>query len=333
MTIDLRSDTLTRPTAAMRAAIAAAEVGDDVYGEDPTVNALEARGAALLGKEAALFVPSGTMANQIAIRLHTQPGDEMLCEAGAHPFHYEAGGGAMISGVTTRLLAGVRGVMDPAQVRGAFRPDDPHHAPLTLVTVEDTSNRGGGTVHPLPTLDALAEAAHDGGAAAHLDGARLMNAVVASGVSAARRVARFDTVSLCLSKGLGAPVGSLLAGPQPLIHRARRVRKALGGGMRQAGILAAAGLYALDQHVERLAEDHRRARALADGLQRAGIEATTPETNMVYLRVEDAAATVARVAEAGVRCSAVGPQEIRLVVHLDIDDNSVEKAILAFGQG
>ncbi len=330
--VDLRSDTVTRPTAAMRAAIAAAPVGDDVYGEDPSVNALEARGAALLGKAAALFVPSGTMANQLAIRVHTQPGDEMACEATAHPFHHEAGAAALISGVTTRLLPGTAGILAPETVAAAFRPDDPHNAPLTLLTVEDTANRGGGTVHPLATLDALAAAAHAGGARAHLDGARLMNAVVASGVEAARRVRAFDTVSLCLSKGLGAPVGSLLAGPAPLIHRARRFRKALGGGMRQAGLLAAAGLHALDHHVTRLADDHARARRLAAALAAQGYGAAPPATNMVFVHTgpRPAADVVAAVAAQGVRCGAVGPHELRLVLHLDITDDDVEQAILAF---
>ena len=330
MPVDLRSDTVTRPSAAMRQAIANAEVGDDVFGEDPTVLRLERMGAALLGKEAAMFVPSGTMANQLAIRLHTRPGDEMLCEAGAHPFNYEAGGPAMLSGVTVRLATGERGLLRPHQVSGAFRPDDPHFAPLKLVTIEDTANRGGGTVHGLDALDGLAAAAHEGGAKAHLDGARLMNAVVASGTSAARRVRDYDTVSLCLSKGLGAPVGSLLAGSAAALHVARRYRKALGGGMRQAGILAAAGVYALEHNVDRLAEDHVRAAILADGLRDAGYKVRTPDTNMVFFQTPDAAAVVAAVAEHGIRCLTVAHDEIRLVLHLDIDDNGVERAISAF---
>ena len=327
--VDLRSDTLTKPTPGMRAAMFAAAVGDDVFGEDPSINALEARVAGLLGKEAALFVPSGTMANQLAIRVQTEPGDELLCEAEAHPVIYEAGGPALLSGVTVRTARGERGQLDPEAVRWAFRPDNVHFAPLRLVAAEDTANRGGGSVHPLDRLDAIAAAAHAGGARAHLDGARLMNAVVQSGVPAARRAAGFDTVSLCLSKGLGAPVGSLLAGPAALIHKARRFRKAFGGGMRQAGSLAAAGLYALDHHVERLADDHRRAQALAAALRAAGLETAEPETNMVYATVSSAEVALARLAEAGVAALAVSPTALRFVLHLDVDDVGLDRACAA----
>ncbi len=330
--VDLRSDTVTRPTPGMREAIARAEVGDDVFGDDPTVRALEERVAGLLGKEAALFVPSGTMANQVAIRLHTAPGDEVVMEAGAHPFNYEAGAAALVSGVQIRPVPGRRGVMDPADVAACFRPADPHFAPVTLVCAEDTANRGGGTVHPLATLDALAEVAREGGAATHLDGARLLNAAVASGIPAARRARAWDTVSLCLSKGLGAPVGSLLAGPAELIARGRRVRKALGGGMRQAGILAAAGLYALDHHVGRLADDHRRARRLAEGLAEAGYAVQAPETNMVYVAVPDAPRLQAEAGARGVRLVAVGPDRVRLVTHLDVDDAGIERAIAVLAE-
>ena len=327
--VDLRSDTLTRPTAGMRAAMAEAPVGDDVFGEDPSVNALEARVAALLGKAAALFVPSGTMANQLAIRVQTEPGDELLCEAEAHPVIYEAGGPALLSGVSVRTVVGQRGQLDPEAVRRAFRPDNVHFSPLRLVAAEDTANRGGGSVHPLERLDGIAAAAHNGGARAHLDGARLMNAVVQSGVSAARRAAGFDTVSLCLSKGLGAPVGSLLAGTAPAIHKARRFRKAFGGGMRQAGILAAAGLYALDHHVDRLADDHRRARALSEALRAAGFEATDPETNMVYATVFSSDDALSTLAEAGVLALAVSPTVPRFVLHLDVDDDGLQRACAA----
>lgn len=330
--IDLRSDTVTRPSPAMRRAMAEAEVGDDVYGEDPTVNRLEAVAAERLGKEAALFVPSGTMANQIAIRCHTQPGDEVILEAGAHPFHYEAGAAAMISGVLLRLLPGVDGVLDPALVDAAFRGEDVHVAPQTLVCVEDTSNRGGGTPWPLAALDGVAAVAHARGAATHMDGARLWNAVVATGVGADRRAAGYDTVSFCLSKGLGAPVGSVLCGPAPVIARARRVRKALGGGMRQAGILAAAGLYALEHHVQRLAQDHARAAALAQGLVGLGLSLSPPPTNMIYVEVPDADAAVEGLRARGVLCNAVGPRRLRLVTHLDVDDAGVVAAIDAFRQ-
>jgi threonine aldolase len=328
--VDLRSDTVTRPTPAMRRAIADAVVGDDVLGDDPTVQRLEAMVAERLGKEAALFTPSGTMANQLAIRCHTRPGDEVLVEAGAHPFNYEAGGAAMISGVQIRTQVGERGMLDPAAVATAFHPDDPHYAPLTLVCVEDTANRGGGTVWPLDRLDAVSAAARSGGAATHLDGARFFNAVVASGVDPARRARGYDTISVCLSKGLGAPVGSLLAGPRDLIHLARRMRKALGGGMRQVGILAAAGVHAMEHHVDRLADDHRRARALAEGLRAAGYAAPAPETNMVYVRVPDGAGWVAGLAERGVRTLTVGPQELRLVTHLDVDDAGIARTLEAF---
>lgn len=328
--VDLRSDTVTRPTQAMRQAIASAVVGDDVLGDDPTVQRLECLVAERLGKEAALFTPSGTMANQIAIRCHTRPGDEILVEGGAHPFNYEAGGAAMISGVQTRTQPGERGMLDPDAVAGAFHPDDPHYAPLTLVCVEDTANRGGGTVWPLDRLDAVSAAARGGGAATHLDGARFFNAVVASGIPAARRAQGYDTVSVCLSKGLGAPIGSLLAGPRDLIHVARRMRKALGGGMRQVGIIAAAGLHAMEHHIDRLADDHARAATLAAGLVDAGYEAPMPETNMVYVRVPDGGRWVDGLAARGVQALAVGPEELRLVLHLDVDDAGVAKTLAAF---
>jgi threonine aldolase len=329
--VDLRSDTVTRPTPAMRRAMAEAEVGDDVLGDDPTVRALEQQGAELLGKEAALFVPSGTMANQLAILLHCRGGDAALMEQSAHPFNYEAGGAALIAGVMIRTLPGERGWLDPEAVERAFPPVDPHFAPITLVSAEDTSNRGGGSVYPLERLDALAALAHARGAATHLDGARLMNAAVASGLPAARRAQGWDTVSLCLSKGLGAPVGSLLCGPRALLEeRGRRMRKALGGGMRQSGILAAAGLHALEHHVERLALDHHRARRLAAGLQALGFPTPTPETNMVYTTVGDGAEAVRALGKAGVLCLAVGPKQLRLVTHLDVEDEGVERALRAF---
>lgn len=328
--VDLRSDTVTRPTPAMRRAIADAVVGDDVLGDDPTVKRLEALVAERLGKEAALFTPSGTMANQLAIRCHTRPGDEILVEAGAHPYNYEAAGAAMISGVQIRTQPGDRGMLAPASVATAFHPDDPHYAPLTLVCVEDTANRGGGTVWPLDRLDAVSAAARSGGAATHLDGARFFNAVVASGIPAARRARGYDTVSVCLSKGLGAPVGSLLAGPKDLLHVARRMRKALGGGMRQVGILAAAGLHAMEHHVDRLSDDHVRAQRLAEGLRAAGYGAASPETNMVYVTVPDGNTWVAALDERGIRTLAVGPGELRLVTHLDIDDAGIARTLAAF---
>lgn len=329
-TVDLRSDTVTQPTGSMWDAMRSAELGDDVLGDDPTVQALERHAATLLGKEAALFVPSGTMANQIAIRLHTQPGDSILMEQTAHPFNYEAAGAAMISGVQTRTIMGVNGILDPADIGSGFPKRDPHCAPTRLLTVEDTANRGGGTPHPLEALDALAREAHTRGASTHLDGARLFNAVVASGIPAKRRVRDYDTVSICLSKGLGAPVGSLIAGPADLMDRALWVRKALGGGMRQSGILAAAGLYALQHHVERLADDHHRAQRLATCLAELGYTTNTPETNMVYVTVADAPKAQDLLATAGVRCLSVSSTELRLVTHLDVDDAGIDQTIEAF---
>jgi len=229
-----------------------------------------------------------------------------------------------------RPVQGDRGLLDPSDVAACFPPDDPHFSPVTLICAEDTANRGGGTVHPLRTLDALAELARSRGAAAHLDGARLFNAVVASGISAERRAAGFDTVSICLSKGLGAPVGSLLCGPSALMKRARRIRKALGGGMRQSGLLAAGGLYALHHNISRLAEDHRRARALADGLRGLGLSVEAPETNMVYVQIDDAPSAQDALAERGVACLAVGPDRLRLVIHRDIDDAGIDHAISSF---
>jgi threonine aldolase len=328
--VDLRSDTVTRPTPAMRRAMADAVVGDDVLGDDPTVQRLEAVAAELLGKDAALFTPSGTMANQIAIRCHTQPGDAVLMEAGAHPFNYEGAGAALISGVQIRPVVGEHGRFQARQVTAAFPPDDPHFSRLALVSAEDTANRGGGTVWPLDQLDAVARAAHAGGARAHLDGARLFNAVAASGVPAARRAQHYDTVSICLSKGLGAPVGSLLCGPRDLVHQARRVRKSLGGGMRQVGILAAAGLIALLDHPARLADDHARATNLADGLRRAGYAVREPETNMVYVTVTDGPLWVAGLRERGIWALHVSPTELRLVTHLDVTDSGIGRTVEAF---
>ena len=260
MTIDLRSDTVTQPTQAMREAIARAEVGDDVYGEDPTTNQLQEVAAQRLGKEAALFVPSGTMANQVAVALHTRPGDVVLASAGAHLLLYEAGGGAALSGVQIATL-GREGVFDADDLAGAIPPADPHLAPVGLVAVENTHNTAGGRIFPIETLRELAEGAKAHEIPLHLDGARLFNASVASGIPPETWAEPFDTVGFCLSKGLGAPVGSLLCGSRELIDRAQRVRKMLGGGMRKTGFLAAAGLHALEHHVERLAEDHALARS------------------------------------------------------------------------
>ncbi|MCB9679234.1 MAG: low-specificity L-threonine aldolase [Alphaproteobacteria bacterium] len=328
--IDLRSDTVTRPTPGMLAAMASAELGDDVLGDDPTVKALEARAAALAGKEAAIFTPSGTMANLIAICVSTRKGDEVLQEAGAHPFNYEAAGAGAVAGVQIRPLAADRGILDPATVEAAIRADNDHFAPATLLCVEDTSNRGGGSVYPLERLDALTALAERRGLRTHLDGARAMNAVVKSGVPLERRARGFDTVSFCFSKGLGAPVGSVLCGSGADMHRARRVRKMLGGGMRQSGVLAAACLYALDHHVDRLADDHRRADQLAAGLAALGYATDPHETNLLYVQIANAPEAQDRLADRGIACIAVAPDRIRLVTHLDVDDAGIEAALAAF---
>ena len=331
--VDLRSDTVTRPTPAMRAAIAAAPVGDDVFDDDPTIHALQERVAALAGKEAALFVPSGTMGNQLAVRLQVDHGDEVLLERDCHIFNYEPGGAAALSGAQIQPLVGTRGALDPAAVVAAIRTPDVHHAPTRLLCLENTHNRAGGAITPLDALTATAEAARGRGLRVHLDGARLWNASVATGVPIVRWAAPFDTVMMCFSKGLGAPVGSILVGTTATMARARRFRKMLGGGMRQAGLLAAACLYALDHHVERLAEDHRRARRLAEMAAAVPGLACDParvDTNIVLLEVTepawDAPAVVAALAARGVRMVPFGPRTIRAVTHLDIDDAAIERA-------
>lgn len=332
--VDLRSDTLTRPTPAMREAIAAAEVGDDVYGEDPTVNRLEARCAALSGKAAALFVPSGTMANLIACRCHTRPGDELVIEASSHLYRYEAAGFAAIAGVSAALVEGHGGLLQPDRVRAALRPEDVHQPRTQLLCLENTHNFAGGTLYSLPQLVALAGLARAEGLRVHVDGARVWNACVAGGYRLAEVGQHVDSMAFCFSKGLGCPVGSMLVGDTPLIARARRLRKQQGGAMRQAGILAAAALYALDHHVARLADDHRRAQALADAA--STVPGVTPEqpqvpTNIVFLdssnHPKPASALVAGWAAQGVHALAVGPARIRMVTHLDVDDRGLEHAV------
>jgi threonine aldolase len=326
-TLDLRSDTVTRPTPSMLQAMFDAPVGDDVLGDDPSVIALEAEAARLTGKADALFTPSGTMANQIAIRCWTRPGDEVIVEASAHPFHYESGGPAVISGVTLRPVPGTSGILDPETTWGQIKGGPTWVAPSTLLCVEDTANAGGGTVYPLETLDALGQGAWERGLRTHLDGARMFNAVVASGESAFRRSRHYESVTFCLSKGLGAPAGSVLCGPAAFIHEARRVRKMLGGAMRQAGYLAGAGLYALAHHVDRLADDHRRCRDLYDGLAAQGWDVDAPETNMLYVQGPDMGAVAAGLAEAGILCIAVSATSLRLVTHLDVDDAGIDRAV------
>jgi threonine aldolase len=325
--IDLRSDTVTRPTPAMRRAIAEAEVGDDVHGEDPTVRRLEDLAAERLGKEAALFVPSGTMANLLAVRAQTQPGDLVLAAEGAHVLLYESGGAAAVAGVQIRTL-GSGGLFEPADVHAAITPDDAHFAPTRLVCVENTHNRGGGRVFPLKLLREVAAAARQHGLRLHLDGARLFNAEVASGVPAASWAEPFDTVSFCLSKGLGAPVGSLVCGDLATLRRIHRLRKMLGGGMRQAGVLAAAGLFALEHHVERLAEDHANASRLATGLEKLGLEVDPrPETNLVFFRVSDPLGFLRATRARGVLIDPVEEGRFRAVTHLDVSTRDVDEAL------
>ena len=330
--IDLRSDTVTKPTPAMRDAMARAEVGDDVLGDDPTVKELEAETAGFLGKEAALFTASGTMANQLAIRSQTEPGDEILVEANAHVYYYEGGAPAALSGVMCRCLAGERGVFTPAELEAALRPADPHFPRTRLVCVENTHNRGGGKIWSIAQIGEVAAAARKHGLRLHLDGARLWNASVASGIEERAYAAAFDTVSVCFSKGLGAPVGSALAGSKDLIDRARRFRKMIGGGMRQAGIIAAGALFAMRNHRSRLAEDHANARLLASGLASIkGLEADPKEveTNMVRFRVRPISAQqlVELLRSHGVLMLAVGRDTIRAVTNLMVTAEDIAVAV------
>ena len=331
--IDLRSDTVTRPTPGMRKAMAEAEVGDDVFGDDPTVKALEERTAQLLGKEAAVFVPSGTMANQIAVGLHTQPGDELLCSTTSHVYVWEAGGVARLSGVTARTFEGMWGLLSVENLRPFIRPDDAHYVRTRLVCLENTHNRGGGKVHPIESIAEISRWAREHNLAMHLDGARLMNAVVATGRPAREWGHYFDTISICFSKGLGAPIGSALVGSGEAIRKARRLRKLFGGGMRQTGIIAAAALYALDHHVERLQEDHDHAKILADAFANTDgfeLESGPVETNLVWVTVDSSLAPAAEVAaylkSHGILVSVLGPQVLRACTHLDVSREQAEQA-------
>ncbi|MCU1601685.1 MAG: Threonine aldolase [Frankiales bacterium] len=321
MIVDLRSDTLTRPTPGMRQAMAAADVGDDVYGEDPTINALEERVAGLFGHDSAVFVPSGTMGNQICLRLVVPAAGELLCDADAHVVTYEHGGAAQHGGIQSRTYQG--GLATVEGVARELRPAGWGTVPTAAVSVEQTHNRGGGAVHSLEVLTGLRELTLANGALLHCDGARIWNAHVASGVPLDAYGSLFDTLSVCLSKGLGAPVGSVVVCSAELATEARVLRKRLGGGMRQAGVLAAAGLYALDQHVERLAEDHARAARLGAAL------GVTTETNIVPITVPDARAFADAARSEGVLLGVVGPHRVRAVVHLDVDDDGIDHAIKA----
>jgi len=332
--IDLRSDTVTVPTPEMRRAMFEAEVGDDVYGEDPTVNRLEAEAAALLGKEAGLFVPTGTQGNQIAVLSHTNRGDEVIMESESHVFYYEQAGIAVLSGCQTRPIPGVNGAMDPDRVEAAIRGVNIHYPRTGLVCVENTHNRSGGCIVPMENLQAIGEVAHRHGLSVHMDGARVFNAAVALGSPVAEVVAPVDSVMFCLSKGLAAPVGSMLVGSKAFIEKARRARKLLGGGMRQAGILAAAGLLAIRSMVDRLAEDHENARALGRGLNEiAGLQVdmATVQTNMVMFDIRDprwnAESLSGAMAKAGVLAGAMGPRRVRLVAHKDVAPADLAEAL------
>ncbi len=330
--IDLRSDTVTRPTTEMRRAMAEAEVGDDVFDEDPTVQRLQREVAALVGKEAALFVPSGTMANQIALLVHTRPGDEVVVSEGAHCAWYESGAAAAWAGVQC-VFAGSGPVFSPEALDEAVRPRVYYYPRTRLVALENTHNRGGGKVLPQDVVVAVAERARAHELSLHLDGARLFNASVASGRPPRELAAPFDTVSVCLSKGLGAPVGSLLAGDAARVTAAHRFRKMLGGGMRQVGVLAAAGLYALHHHVERLADDHRNAKTFASRVSKSrSLRVLAPDTNIVMVDLDgDASAKpaetlAARAQERGVRLSVFGPKRLRAVTHLDVSEDDCARA-------
>ena len=331
--LDFRSDTLTKPTPGMREAIANAPVGDDVFDEDPTVNALQERLADMLGKEAALFVPSGSMSNQIGVRVHCDPGDEFICEGGCHIYNYEQAAFAQLSGLSARTVDGENGVLQLEQLTGLIRPENDHLVRTRLVCLENTHNRGGGQLQPYEVVESICGWAHDNGLLTHLDGARLFNAVVASGIDAQSWAQHFDTVSVCFSKGLGAPVGSALAGTKDQLKKARRIRKLFGGGMRQAGVIAAGALYGLEHHVERLADDHARAKRLGavvneiPGLKLVGEQV---DTNIVIFGVDPKLGTAAEFCEQlkarGVLMLAIGAQQVRAVTHLDVDDADTDQA-------
>lgn len=332
--IDLRSDTVTKPTPSMRRAMAEAAVGDDVYGEDPTVNRLEQRAAEIAGKEAALFVPTGTMGNTIGMKVHTSPGEEVVCEAKSHVFNYELAMGAMFGGCVFRPVPSEDGILTWARIRKEIKLLSPHWAPTGLVSVENTHNMAGGTVTPVEVLDEICDGAHNMGLPVHLDGARVFNAAASLGVPVSRIVAKVDTVMFCLSKGLGAPAGSLLAGPRELIDRGRLYRKRLGGGMRQAGVLAAPGLIALEEMPKRLGEDHANAKLLADGLSRVPGIAADParaQSNIVIFDVGGtgltAAAFVTGLKDRGVLANSVSESAVRFVTHFDVSREACQTAV------
>jgi threonine aldolase len=331
--IDLRSDTVTQPTAAMRAAMAAAEVGDDVYGEDPTVNLLEQKAAALFGREAAIFVPTGTMGNQVSIRLHTQHGQEVICESRAHVLDWEMAMVSAFSGCQLRTVYADRGILTWEHIQPAIGAKLYYRAQTGLIALENTHNMAGGTVTPLPVLEEVWEGAAKAGLPTHLDGARVFNAATALGVSVEKLTRGFTTVMFCLSKGLCAPAGSMIVASRELIDRARIYRKALGGGMRQVGVLAAAGIVALEQMTERLGEDHANARLIAQAVARmpqAELDVDAVQTNIVIFQLKDrgdAPALVARLKARGVLCGNIGPHGIRFVTHHDVSSAACEQAM------
>jgi threonine aldolase len=334
--IDLRSDTVTKPTPEMRRAMAEAEVGDDVYGEDPTVNRLEEAAAGLLGKEAAVFVPTGTMANTIAIKLHTEHGEEVICESRSHVLNYELAMMAWFAGCVARPIATVDGRLTWEQIERELRPLGPHWAPTGLIEIENTHNMAGGTVYPLEVLNEICDRAHDKGLPVHLDGARIFNASTALGVPVSQLAGKADTAMFCLSKGLGAPVGSLLVGPRRLIDKGRLYRKRLGGGMRQAGVLAAAGLIALQDGPAKLAQDHANAKLLARGLaaiQGIHVDVDRVQTNIVIFDISgtglDSGTFSGRLKESGVLANGVGRSAIRMVTHYDVNEKMCLDAIEA----
>jgi threonine aldolase len=333
MPIDLRSDTVTRPTSAMLEAMFKAQVGDDVFGEDPSINQLEAMAARLFGMEAALYCPSGTMSNQIAIKCHTQPGDEVICETSAHVYIYEGGGIAFNSGSQVRALEGDRGRITAGQVSVAINPDDVHRARTSLVTLENTCNRGGGSCYEFEEMKKIGQVCADNQLKLHLDGARLFNALVATGRSARDYGQVFDSISVCLNKGMGCPMGSILIGPSGFIRQARRVRKVFGGGMRQAGYMAAAGIYALENNIDRLAEDHAHAKQIAAALEKKDfVRHIMPvETNIVIFEtggaVDCARSLSQQLKEKGILAIAIAANQIRFVTHLDISPEMVARVV------
>jgi threonine aldolase len=327
MIIDLRSDTVTRPSPGMLTAMMKAEVGDDVFNEDPTVIKLEALAAGLFGMEAGLFCPSGTMTNQIAVKVHTQPLDEVICDKLCHIYNYEVGGWAFHSGVSVRLTEGDRGVMTTEQIEKLILPDYDWYPNSRLVCIENTVNKGGGAVYTVEQMKAISEFCKTKNLAYHLDGARIFNALTALGRKSNDLAGIFDTISVCISKGLGAPAGSVLLGPRDLIKKARKIRKVMGGGMRQAGYLAAACIYALENNVQRLSEDHHKAKQIEALLRQCSwvTEVLPVETNIVIFEVADSAATAERLAAVGIRCSPFSPTLVRMVTHLDITAGMMKK--------